>query len=229
MPRQLFLHFVLYKVIFFYLQLKYIMGTSRTKQQVARAEKKRLDKLYSKKPLIEFIVATLSVPSLILVLILNYNSIKNLNDAKLTPTPVPNAVTPNSNVKLPSFFTKPITRVSPTQSSSANQTPCNKSLGPVSITSPNEGDTISSNPVEVDITYDNTDYCSAVWSYSINGSTWSNYDDNSVALYNLPNGPIKFQLKVKSLTSSDQTTLIRNFTYNGQSAAAPTNASGSAQ
>jgi hypothetical protein len=208
------------------------MERSRVKQKEKeqREKKAKLDRLYSKKPLIEFVVATLSVPSLILVLILNYNSIKNLNNAKLTPTPVPNAVAPSSNIKLPNFFTKPVARLTPEQSTTASQAPCNKSLGPISITSPNEGDTISSNPVEVDISYDNADYCSAVWSYSINGSSWSDYDDNSVALYNLPNGPIKFQLRVKSLTSSDQTTLTRDFTYNGQlNAAAPTNASGSAQ
>jgi len=209
------------------------MERSRVKQKEKeqREKKAKLDRLYSKKPLIEFVVAVLSVPSLILVLILNYNSIKNLNNAKLTPTPVANAIAPTGNVKLPSFFTKPISRnIQPTESTATSQAPCNKSLGPVSIASPNEGDTISSNPVEVDISYDNADYCSAVWSYSINGSSWSDYDDNSVALYNLPNGPIKFQLRVKSLTSSDQTTLTRDFVYNGQSnAVTPTNASGSAQ
>lgn len=106
---------------------------------------------------------------------------------------------------------------------------CNPSLGPVSITSPGEGDTVSSNPVEVQISYDNATYCSAVWSYSINGSSWSNYDNNSVALYNLPNGQIQFQLQVKSLTSSDTTTLTRDFYYNGQSTMPePTSASGSA-
>ncbi|HSX09667.1 MAG TPA: hypothetical protein VLF93_05925 [Candidatus Saccharimonadales bacterium] len=208
------------------------MERSRIKSKEAKkkARKSKLDRIYSKKPLLEFIVAALSVPSLILILILNYNTIKSINNTKPTPTPVPNVATPGPNGKFPNFFSKPITNApQPSGSTAVSQGPCNKHLGPVSITSPNEGDTINSNPVEVDISYDNTDYCSAVWAYSINGSNWSNYDDNSVALYNLPNGPVRFQLKVKSLTSSDTTTLTRDFTYTGQSMVTPATASGSAQ
>ena len=190
------------------------------------------DRVYDKKPLIELIVAILSIPSLVLVVLLNFNTLKSLNGTKITPTPGITNPLPaiNANTTTPNFFVRPVTREpQPTVASATSQSPCNKNLGPVSITSPNEGDTINSNPVEVDISYDNTDYCSAVWSYSINGSSWSDYDNNSVALYNLPDGPIKFQLKVKSLTSSDSTTLTRDFTYTGQSIApVPITASGSA-
>jgi hypothetical protein len=206
----------------------------KSKSEKEKERKRSLDRLYAKKPLLEFVVAVLTVPSLILVLILNYNTIKNLNAAKATPTPVSASNATNtgngSTASAPNFFTEPVTRTPKPTSSSVSQTPCNKSLGPVNITSPNEGDTISSNPVEVDISYDDSTYCSAVWSYSVNGSSWSPYGDNSVALYNLPNGPVSFQLQVRSLTSSDQTTLTRNFIYNGQSTApAPTSASSSAQ
>jgi len=197
-----------------------------------KVKKKKLDRLYDKKPLIEFVVAILSIPSLLLLLILNYNSVKNLNAAKTTPTPTPgvNASTNGATGINPNFFTAPITRQPrPTEQPSSTQEPCNKHLGPVNITSPNEGDTVTNNPVEVDISYDDNSYCSAVWSYSVNGSNWSDYNNNSVALYNLPNGPIKFQLRVKSLTSSDSTTLTRDFTYNGQSTSVlPTIASSSA-
>jgi hypothetical protein len=212
------------------------MEKSKIKQkkldQNQKEKKTKLERLYSKKPLIEFIVAVLSIPSILLILVLNYNSIKNLDGSKPTPTPVQNPTT-SSSVKLPNFFTEPVKRgVQPTASQpSSSPALCNKSLGPVNITSPNEGDVVNTNPVEVDISYDDSDYCSAVWSYSVNGSNWSPYDNNSVALYNLPNGPVTFELQVKSLTSSDQTTLTRHFTYNGESSimATPTNASGSAQ
>lgn len=207
------------------------------KKDEKKPKKKGLERLYDKKPLIEFVVAVLSVPSLILVVILNYNSLKNLSASKavLTPTPTSSVSTSQTadtvNTAQPNFFTAPITRTPrPTEQPSVSQAPCNKSLGPVNITSPNEGDTVNSNPVEIDISYDDGTYCSAVWAYSVNGSNWSNYDNNDVALYNLPNGQITFQLKVMSLTSSDTTTLTRHFTYTGQSTAAtPTTASGSAQ
>ena len=208
------------------------MDRSRIKQQEAIKRKKGLEHLYSKKPLIEFVVAVLSVPSLILVLILNFNTIKNLNAAKAAPTPISGITLPNNtvNTTAPNFYTEPVTREPhPTKEATVSQGPCNKSLGPVSIISPNQGDTVTSNPVEIDISYNDSTYCGAVWSYSVNGSSWSDYDENSVALYNLPNGPVTFQLKVRSITSSDQTTLTRNFIYNGQSTASPTNASGSAQ
>jgi len=208
---------------------------STNKHTDAKVKKKGLEKLYSKKPLIEFIVTVLSVPSIILILILNYNSLKNLNESKITPTSS-SAVNSSSNTTgssntMPNFYSVPITRQPrPTQVATVSQAPCNKSLGPVNIISPAQGDTVNSNPVEIDISYDDSTYCTAVWSYSVNGSSWSDYDNNSVALYNLPNGPISFQLKVKSTTSSDQTEITRNFTYNGQIATpSPENASSSAQ
>jgi hypothetical protein len=202
---------------------------SETKAASLKIKKKKLEKLYEKKPLVEFVVAILSIPSIILLLILNFKSLSNVNNAKLTPTPASSATLPVTNRH---FFSRPVsTAPTPTTEVAITQTqsPCNTGLGPVSITSPNQGDTVSSNPVEVDISYDTSTYCSAVWSYSINGSGWSDYNNNSVALYNLPNGQIQFQLRVKSLTSSDTTTLTRNFNYNGQSnMPEPTTASGSA-
>lgn len=205
------------------------LGNSRSSRRV---KKKKLERLYDKKPFIELIVALLSIPSLLLLVILNYNSVKNLNSSKITPTPAANnpinSGTNETGVN-PNFFTAPIIRPGRPTDSSSTQEPCSKHLGPINITSPNEGSTLTNNPVEVDISYDDSTYCSAVWSYSVNGSNWSDYSNNSVALYNLPNGPITFQLRVKSLTSSDTTTLTRDFTYNGPSSAVvPTNASSSA-
>jgi hypothetical protein len=189
-----------------------------------KAKKKRIEKLYEKKPIIEFIVAVLSIPSILLLLLLNLKALTNNSNAKLTPTPTGSISVPGTNN---SFFSRPVTREPKTTLlPNESQAPCIKGLGPVSITAPNEGDIVSSNPVEVDIAYDDSKYCSAVWSYSINGSNWSDYNNTSVALYNLPNGPIRFQLRIKSLTNSDSTTLTKNFTYEGQSTA-PNSASGS--
>lgn len=205
-------------------------------RKLNKPRKKGLESLYDKKPLIEFVVAILSIPSIILLVILNYNTLQNLNN-KPQPTPTPlviNNTQPaatTTNTTIPNFFTVPITHTPrPTEIPSAPQQPCNKSLGPVSITYPSEGSTVNTNPAEIDISYDNSTYCGAVWAYSINGSSWSDYNNNSVALYNLPNGEVTFQLRVKSITSSDSTTLTRHFTYTGQSTApVPTTASSSAQ
>ena len=190
-----------------------------------KLKKKKLERLYEKKPIVEFIVAVLSIPSILLLLLLNLKSLTNTSNAKPTVTPTISEVSvPGTNS---SFYSRPVTREpKPTLLPNETQAPCIKGLGPVSIISPDEGDTITTNPVEVDISYDDSKYCSAVWSYSVNGSNWSDYNNNSIALYNLPNGPISFQLRVKSLTNSSTTTLTRNFSYQGQSTA-PTTASGS--
>lgn len=206
-----------------------------TRTRRVKLKKSKLEKVYDKKPLIEFIVALLSIPSLILLVILNFNSLRSINGATPTPTPISGTAIPtakaSSGINNTSFFSEPVSRAPRmTRTVIENKLPCNKNLGPVSITSPGEGTVVTANPVEVNISYDDTTYCSAVWSYSINGSSWSGYSNNSVALYNLPDGPVQFTLRVKSLTSPDTTTLTRDFTYNGQvTVAQPTNASGSAQ
>lgn len=90
-----------------------------------------------------------------------------------------------------------------------------RGLGTATITSPDENDIVTENPVTVDISYDDKRYCAAAWSYRINGGSWSGYDDRSVALYNLPQGTIKFELRVKSIAGGDTKTVTRNFTYKG--------------
>jgi hypothetical protein len=164
-------------------------------------------KLVEKKKYLEFFTALLSIPVLITVIILNFNSVQNLKTAKPTDAPQ----------KQGGFFSMPIekntNKLSPTTSTNSQTTtsPCKKQLGPIAITSPEEGEAISQNPVSVNISYDDDSYCAAVWSYRINGSSWSEYDNRSLALYNLPVGKIKFELKVKSIVSKEEQTLTRNF------------------
>ena len=59
---------------------------------------------------------------------------------------------------------------------------CKAGIGDISIASPEENETVSNNPVSVDINYDAGDFCAVVWSYRINGGAWSSYDDRSIAL-----------------------------------------------
>lgn len=171
--------------------------------------------LVEKKKYIEFFTALLSIPVLITVIILNFNSVQNLKDVKPTDTP-----------KQGGFFSMPLEKntdkVTPSTSANSQTTtaPCKKQLGPVAITSPEEGETITENPVSIIISYDDETYCSAVWAYRINGGTWSEYDDKSIALYNLPAGKIKFELKVKSVVSRDEKTLTRNFTNKAETISA---------
>lgn len=207
--------------------LKKATASSRKQAVKTKPTPKKKKRLIDKKPHLEFIASLLTIPFLVSVLILNYNSIKNLDRASATPTPAPYG-TSNGNH---SFFAAPIGTVAPkvTQGTSSNTNACDKTLGPISISSPSEGARVTDNPVEVDITYDDSTHCEAVWSYRVNGGSWSDYDNRSIALYNLPQGAVKFELRVKSIASSDSTSLTRNFTYAGQNTVSqPNNASNSA-
>lgn len=159
----------------------------------------------NKKPYVEFLTALLSVPVLLTVILINLNALRG--DKAKTPTPTP-------AVEKIYVTTAPGTSTNATNPTNDD---CKKQVGPISITSPDEGETITDNPVYINIKYDQENYCSVVWSYRTNGGKWSDYDDNSIALYDLPNGNVKFELRVKSLVSSDNKSLTRNFTYKGNS------------
>lgn len=161
---------------------------------------KFLQKGIERKHYLEFITAALSIPVLLTVLILNLN---NLNHQKNNTAPTP---TPQTNEIIIHDSSAP----KPTDIPS-----CKKVVGPVLISNPKEGATITDNPVNFIISYSDQSFCSVVWSYRINNGTWSEYSSNSPSIYNMPNGQIKFDLRIQSTVSQDQQMLTRNFNYQG--------------
>lgn len=159
----------------------------------------------NKKPYIEFLTALLSVPVLLTVILINLNALRG--DKAKTPTPTP--ATEKIYVTVPGASNNTETK--------SGEEACKEEVGPIEITSPDEDEKVTDSPVYINIKYDQTNFCSVVWSYRINGGKWSGYDDNSIALYDLPNGDVKFELRVKSVVSNDNKTLTRNFTYQGNS------------
>lgn len=174
--------------------------------------------LPDKKQYIEFFTALLSVPVLLTVIILNLN---NLKDKKEDPKDIRESV--------PIVVTVPEANnlVIPQSTSAA----CKKGIGPISIASPVANEAVEDNPVQISIDYDQGDYCAVVWAYSINSGRFSDYSSSSIALYNPPNGNIRFQLKVKSVVTGEEKILNRSFTYQGPAASPTTTpvASSSAQ
>ena len=168
--------------------------------------------LPKKKHHLDFLIATLSVPVLALAV---YTSVINIQKSK---TPLP---TPTVTVEKPIIIEKITGSDSNIQNSSSSPTPvpgCIKKVGPISVTNPSEGDVVKDNPVCINISYDDPEYCSVVWSYRINGGSWSSYTGNSPCIYNPPKGQIKFELRVQSTAAQTQTTsLTRNFSYEGTS------------
>lgn len=173
--------------------------------------------LPDKKRYIEFFTALLSVPVMLTVIILNLNNLRGANK----PAPQP------QTKEVPIFITTQPDHNSDDRSqpveSNANTTTaqpsqeCKKDIGPISIDYPQEGAIVNDNPLNIEINYEQGDYCSVVWAYRINGGPYSDYDNKSIALYSPPNGKIVFQLKVKSLVNNDEKVLTRTFTYQGGS------------
>jgi len=164
-----------------------------------------LRKLPERKQYIEVFTAILTVPVLLTVIILNVNNLREKDKPKEETT-------------------KPVQEIVITQpqeekemNTSVTTTPCVEEIGPISIDNPTENEVVSDNPVQVSINYKKGKYCAVVWSYRINGTRWSDYDDNSVALYNLPQGNVEFDLRVKSVVTGEEKMLTRNFVYRGTS------------
>jgi hypothetical protein len=170
----------------------------------------RLKKWYhglpDKKQHIELFTALLTVPVLVTVIMLNVNNLKN--NSQKTPTVVQQ---PNITIVAPTGANAKTVPIANTQPTTSGQ--CIKQVGPVSISSPQDGQITSDNPLCFNVAYTVGDYCSVVWSYQIDNGSWSDYSDKDVCLYNLPSGNHTFQLHVKSVVSSDQKTLSRSFTY----------------
>ena len=169
----------------------------------------------NKKNHIDFIAALLTIPVLVSVIILNYSNLQKTNTKTNLPSPTPAQVEKQIIITAPP--NNPQVAAPNTQPTASPSATCIKQVGPVSIVYPTENQTVSDNPLCINISYSNSNYCSVVWSYRINGGTWSDYNSNSPCIYNLPNGNIKFDLRVQSTVAQDQQqTFTRNFVYNGQ-------------
>lgn len=171
----------------------------------------KIFKTFPKKHHIEYVSALLSIPVILSVLILNFSNLENRNKTAATSIS-PTSVIQNEKQNPIIIQTSP----SQTASVAASEDSCKKEVGPINIDFPKENQTVSDNPVCI-IIKKNDNYCSSVWSYKINSGNWSQYDSNSPCLYNLPEGNIKFSLKVQSTVSSDTTLLERNFIYKSDS------------
>lgn len=169
--------------------------------------------LPEKKQYVEFFTAILTVPVLLTVIILNVSSLQRVDQTKnQKPDPTPKII-----ITIPDQ-----TRTKPnsvdTSNNTARTTPvevCKKEIGPVDITSPQDGDTVTDNPLIVTIERQNDGYCAVVWSYRINNGRWSDYDDKSIAIYNPPKGQISLELRIKSVVTGQEKILTRKFNYDG--------------
>lgn len=184
---------------------------SRVNIMIQKAYRKFISdfkKLPERKQYIEVFTAILTVPVLLTVIILNVSNLREKDKAE-APKQEPTV--------REIIITQPSGRDDQTRTVTVSTEPCKTGIGEISIDYPEEDDVVTDNPVQFDINYRPGDFCAVVWSYRINGGRWSDYDDRSVALYNLPQGEVKFDLRVKSVVSGGEESLTRNFEYRGTS------------
>ena len=99
---------------------------------------------------------------------------------------------------------------------------CIKDIGPIDIVYPKENQTVSEDPVCIEINYQQGNYCSVVWSYRLNGGKYSDYNDKAPCLYNLPAGNATFDMRVKSVASAKELFITRNFKVENSGGGSPT-------
>lgn len=160
--------------------------------------------LPEKKRHVEFFSALLTVPMLVTVIMINLN---NINNSKKTTAPTPTSP-PVVQIVIPSTTT-PSAKISPSVSPVA----CKNQVGPVSISSPDDNEVVTKDPVDIDIAYNKGIYCDVVWSYRINGGNWSDYSSKSISLFNLTPGDKQLEVKIKSIGSTDEVLLRKTFLY----------------
>lgn len=166
-----------------------------------------------KKIYLEFITAALTVPVLITVLLNNINSLKKEPLPLVTPTVAPMlSLPPKATPKKQAPPPDPGDTSSPDSSPTST---CTALVGELSITSPDEQEQVTRDPVCLEIARKTSGYCPIVWSYRINNSAWSDYTDKSICLYGLPSGDKHVDVRTRSIVSSDETLIQRSFTVVG--------------
>lgn len=183
--------------------------------KIVDSTKKRLSKIINsvkkapdRKHYLEFVTAALSIPVLLTVILVNLNNL-NAGKAKEAPSVAPTQQPREIIIREGGSNNSQPTIVLPT-----NSEICKKEVGPITISSPKEGATVTDNPVNFVIKHDDR-YCSVVWSYRINNGSWSEYSSNAPSIYNMPNGNVRFQLRVQSTVSTDTDSIELNFNYQG--------------
>lgn len=180
--------------------------------------------LVDRKKYLEIISAFLTIPMLITVIIVNTNNIKNQKNSQTSSsgtTPIQVVITgtqeeklPPKKENLPSGTITPTTI--PTSTPTPTSTSCLQEIGPIEITSPQEGEIITTNNVCLNIST-SSKYCPLVWSYKLNNDDWSDFSNNNICLYNLSSGKKQLQVKFKNSTTGQTITIARNFTFQSNS------------
>lgn len=197
------------------------MNINKMIKNLVRHFRSFIQALPRRKQYIEFFTAILSLPIMITAIILNINALR----PKTTPTtPAPTQgekiiiISPPAHTTLNSA---PATSTAPTGGA------CMTALPNVSIPDPGEGDTVTKDAVCIVPDIASGNYCAIVWRYSINNTSWSDYDDKAFCLYNLQSGNVTLRMQIKSTVTGATQEIDRHFIYQNSSSPTPTSSASS--
>lgn len=188
--------------------------------------------LPDKKKYLEFITALLTIPVLLTVFLGNLSNLRTKDTGTPSETPVPSqSVIIQMEPSIPNASAGGIMPPQTTQTTTPSSTPtpiaqCIPEVGPVAINYPVEGSTVSTDPVCLTVSREGNRYCSIVWSYRINGGSWSDYTDKEICMYGLTSGLKELELRFKSIVSGEEKILERTFTVQGTVSPTPATQSG---
>ena len=177
-----------------------------------------------KKKLIDLTIGFLTIPSLITLLILNLNNLKQskvdtgdktANNQEKTiiiqNQPTSSQSTDNNNSPKPS----PIVFPSPGEN-------CNPNPDSIQIVYPKENQTVHDNPFCVTMKIDEDDNsCPLEWAYSVNHTPLSAWSSEPICFYDLKNGKVNLKIVVKNKKSGLTKDYEVNFLYQDESTATP--------
>ena len=167
--------------------------------------------LPDKKKYIEVITASLSIPVLLSVVLVNYLNIQDQRKKELLiPTPV---ISQSAGPTIITVVRDPDPTATPDPKASPQPNECIREIGPITILAPQEGESVNTNPFTIDVDYNQGDYCSVVWRYRLDGGNWSQFGDDDIVIYNLSSGQKKIELEVKSIVTNVSKAYTRTFTY----------------
>jgi len=169
-----------------------------------------------KKKLIDLIIGFLTIPSLITILILNLNNLKESKTDTSDKTtsnqektiiiqnqPTASQSADNNNLPKPS----PIVFPSPEEN-------CNPNSDSIQIVYPKENQTVHDNPFCISMKIDENDNsCPLEWAYSVNHKPLSAWSSEPICFYDLKNGEVNLKIVVKNKKSGLTKNYEVNFLY----------------
>jgi len=193
----------------------------KTTSDFKKGVKKKYRAIIENKKALDFIAAGLTIPVMLTLIINNYYNIQNKKkqeeskkETNEKPIEIKVNISPGEKENGEALLTPtesgqtPVpTKPGPTKAS------CKLDPAPVKIVFPGQDEVVFDDPVCVVLKIEQEGYCPSEWAYRVNNAGWSDYSDSQICLYNMKEGKIKLDIRIRNVESERVKTYTRNFIY----------------